>query len=123
MSPRKVLRFFRTHFHAESRDFREPSLVISAALALSPYPIPSEMPAPSAMIFFSASSDFCAGHIAGCVNPKTVCHKEILDKDSRFFLFGAAAVSIVGRAFASSSAWEGPDSTAYRTSGRICAAI
>ena len=27
---------------------------ISAALALSPYPIPSEMPAPSAMIFFSA---------------------------------------------------------------------
>jgi len=93
-------------------------LVISAAFALSPYPMPSDIPAPSAMIFLSeppssAPTTSSMVYILNLLVLNSSCMY------SAYSLCFDPTVTVVGRPFPTSSACDGPESVTYFMSGII----
>ena len=85
-------------------------LVISAALVLSPYPRPSHIPAPKAIIFFSAppSSTPIKSGLVYTLRDGLI---KISWTFCAYFMSSQAATKVVGMYLETSSAWEGPDKT------------
>ena len=91
-------------------------LVMSAAFVLSPYPIPSAIPAARAMTFFKEPPSSIPS-ISGLVYTRNTSLANICCRYSAVFSVFAPTTTVVGSPLPTSSAWLGPDRTATSACG------